>query len=71
MKCTTYTHDGLPPLCVGLDHDEDEDDYDYDYDDERDLNAKRAPTFNSVQRRGISRGGGSRSDVPLKPETIT
>lgn len=51
MKCTTYTHDGLPPLCIGLDndgHDHDEDDYDYD-DDERDLNAKRAPTFNSVQ----------------------
>ncbi|TGZ48664.1 hypothetical protein DBV15_04850 [Temnothorax longispinosus] len=44
LKCTTYTHDGLPPLCIGLDDDDDDDD-----DDERNLNAKRSPTFNSVQ----------------------
>ncbi|KYN19787.1 hypothetical protein ALC57_07832 [Trachymyrmex cornetzi] len=75
LKYTTYTHNGLPLLCNGLDndgHDDDDDD-----DDERNLNAKRSPTFNSVQfstavfravavaTRVVSR------DVPLKPETIT
>ncbi|KYQ50224.1 hypothetical protein ALC60_10678, partial [Trachymyrmex zeteki] len=77
LKYITYTHNGLPLLCNGLDNDGHDYDGDDDDDDERNLNAKRSPTFNSVQfssavfravavaTRVVSR------DVPLKPETIT